>query len=140
MTHRLIPGHYSPLRWPAALFLLVNAGIHLYLTPMHLVEAPYIGFSFIALSAACIVLAGLLLFRDAPIVWIACGLVSLLGLVAFLLSRTIGLPQIQDDVGNWSDPLGYPTIVVETLTVITAAATRTRSMSAGRAATRSLVR
>ena len=79
---------HSRWRWPAALFLLVNAAIHLALAPMHLIEAPYVGALFI----------------------------SLLALTAFLASRTIGLPQIRDDIGNWADPLGYPNMVVEILT------------------------
>ena len=114
------PAQHSPLRWPALLLLMVNAAIHGYLAPMHLIEAPYIGTLFIALSAACIVLAGLLSFLDNVLVWAATGAMSLLALVAFLVSRTIGLPQIRDDIGNWTDPLGYPNMVVEILTITVA--------------------
>ncbi|GAB3038922.1 hypothetical protein GCM10027052_18380 [Parafrigoribacterium mesophilum] len=117
---RLWSPQQSPLRWPAALFLMVNAAIHLYLTPMHLVEAPYIGALFIALSAACIILAVLVTFFDNLLVWTATGAMSLLALMAFLISRTIGMPQIRDDIGNWTDPLGYPDMVVEILTVTVA--------------------
>jgi hypothetical protein len=122
MPHLLGPAQHSQWRWPATLFLLVNAAIHLYLAPMHLIEAPYIGALFIALSAACIILAVLLTFLDNTLVWTATGTISLLALIAFLISRTIGLPQIGDDIGNWTDPLGYPNMVVEILTVTVAIA------------------
>jgi len=114
------PAQHSPLRWPALLLLMVNAAIHGYLAPIHLIEAPYIGALFIALSAACIILAGLLTFLDNILVWAATGAMSLLALMAFLASRTIGLPQIRDEIGNWAAPLGYPNMVVELLTVTVA--------------------
>jgi hypothetical protein len=118
MFHLWSPAQHSPWRWPAALFLLVNAAIHLYLAPMHLIEAPYIGALFIALSTACIVLAVLLSLLDNILVWVTAGTMSLLALMAFLISRTVGLPQISDDIGNWTDPLGYPNMAVEVLTII----------------------
>lgn len=103
----------SPWRWSAALFLVANAAIHFALTPEHLEEAPYIGVLFIALSVACVVLAIGIVAVDSAAVWIATGAVSLAGLAALVASRTIGLPQIADEVGNWSDPWGTATILVE---------------------------
>jgi hypothetical protein len=41
-------------------------------------------------------------------------------LIAFLASRTIGLPQIEDDIGNWSEPLGLPAIAAEATMVVLA--------------------
>ena len=117
MFHLLNPAQHSQWRWLAILFLLVNAAIHLDLTPMHLAEAPYIGVLFIALSAACIFLAVLLTFLDNALVWTTTGALSLLALIAFLVSRTIGLPQVSDDIGNWTEPLGYPNVVIEVLTI-----------------------
>jgi hypothetical protein len=107
----------SPWRLPAAACLLVNGGIHLDLTPTHLQEAPYIGVLFLLLSLICITLAAALLVRDTPLVWLAAGAVSLPALTAFVISRTMGLPQIGDEIGNWADPLGHATMVVECVTV-----------------------
>jgi hypothetical protein len=101
--------------------LLVNAGVHIPLVPEHLDEAPYIGVLFILLSVACIVLAVVIVVVDTTWVWAASGTISLLALVAFVLSRTVGLPQIGDDVGNWTDPLGFPALASEALTVALAA-------------------
>jgi hypothetical protein len=110
----------SPLRWVAIVMLLGTAGTHVPLIPMHLEEAPYVGVLFIALSVASVVLAVLLVRWDSPLVWCASGAMTLLALVAFFASRTVGLPQIGDDIGNWSEPLGYPAVAVEAL--VTAAA------------------
>lgn len=110
----------SPLRWVAIVMLLGTAGTHVPLIPEHLEEAPYVGVLFIALSVASVVLAVLLVRWDTPLVWTASGVMTLLALVAFVASRTVGLPQIGDDIGNWGEPLGYPAVAVEAL--VTAAA------------------
>ncbi|MEO7123589.1 MAG: hypothetical protein ABI400_10835 [Lacisediminihabitans sp.] len=122
MSFLLSSARHSRWRWLAAVFLLANAAIHLDLAPMHLMEAPYIGVLFIVLSAACIVLALLLIFFDNVAVWSSTAALSLLALIAFLASRTVGLPQIDDDIGNWTEPLGYPNVVIEVLTLVVAAA------------------
>jgi hypothetical protein len=108
---------HSPWRYAAAAFLLLNAAVHVPLVPEHLEEAPYIGVLFIALSIVCVVLAGLVVARDTLLVWVAAGSVSLLALAAFVVSRTVGLPQIGDDIGNWTEPLGFPTLVAELVTI-----------------------
>ena len=110
----------SPTQWCASLLLLVAAGTHIPLIPDHLEEAPYVGWLFIILSAACIALAIVILFLDSASLWAISGAVCLAAVVAFLTSRTVGLPQIGDDVGNWTEPLGIPAVVSETLMVVLA--------------------
>jgi hypothetical protein len=107
----------SPSQWCASFLLLVAAGTHIPLIQDHLEEAPYVGWLFIALSVACIVLAVTTLFVDHVGVWLLSAAVCFAAVVAFLASRTIGLPQIRDDVGNWSDPLGPPAVASEVLMV-----------------------
>ena len=116
MNHRL----GSPWRWVAAVLLLVTAGTHVPLIHEHLEEAPYVGALFIALAVVGVGLAVLVVLWDTPLVWAASGLVTLLAAIAFLLSRTIGLPEIGDDVGNWTEPLGFPAVAAEVLTVVVA--------------------
>jgi hypothetical protein len=111
----------SPLRWVAATLLLVTAAVHLPLVPEHLEEAPYAGVLFVLLAAACIALAVVLVLRDTHTAWTLSGAVVLLALVAFLASRTVGLPQLGDDVGNWGEPLGFPAVIAELLTAVVAA-------------------
>jgi hypothetical protein len=41
-------------------------------------------------------------------------------IVAYVLSRSVGLPQIGDDIGNWLDPLGIAALSAEALTAVPA--------------------
>jgi hypothetical protein len=111
----------SPLRWAASVLLLVTAATHIPLVPEHLEEAPYIGVLFIALSVASVVLAVVLIVADTPAVWAATGVMTALAVVAFVVSRTVGLPQIGDDIGNWTEPLGFPALAAEALAAVVAA-------------------
>lgn len=110
----------SPLRWLAAATLAASGAVHIPIIGMHLEEAPYIGYLFIALTAACIALAVAVLLVDSVVVWAAGGVVTALAVVGYVLSRTVGLPQIADDIGNWTDPLGVAAITAETVTVLLA--------------------
>lgn len=110
----------SPAAWCASFLLLVAAGTHIPLIKMHLEEAPYVGWLFIALSVVCIVLAVAIVVVDNPGVWVLSGAVCLAAVVGYLASRTVGLPQIQDDVGNWTEPLGIPAVASEALMVVLA--------------------
>ena len=118
---------HSPDRPAAILGLVVTAATHVPLVREHLEEAPYVGWLFVALSAVALVLALVLLRADTPAVWAVAGAVGLASVVAFVVSRTIGLPQIGDDVGNWSEPLGFPALAAEAVVAYSAAATLVRT-------------
>ena len=107
----------SPAQWCASFLLLIAAATHIPLIRVHLEEAPYVGWLFIALSVVCVVLAVAILFVDSPRLWIISGAVCLAAVVAFLASRTVGLPQIGDDVGNWTEPLWIPAVASEAMMV-----------------------
>jgi hypothetical protein len=110
----------SPTQWYASILLLVAAGTHVPLIKDHLEEAPYVGWLFIVLTAVCALLALAIVWVDRASVWVLSGLTCFAAVMAFLASRTIGLPQIGDDVGNWTDPLGFPAVVSEALMVLLA--------------------
>ena len=112
----------SPTQWCASILLLIAAGTHVPLIQDHLEEAPYVGWLFIALTFVCGALAALILVVDHWGVWATAGVTCLAAVVAFLASRTVGLPQIGDDVGNWSEPLGFPAVASEALMAILACA------------------
>jgi hypothetical protein len=102
---------------------LVVAGLaHIPVIPAHLREAPYIGVLFILLVAASLVLAGVLAVRDMAAAYVLTAAVMALALAAYIISRTIGLPLIGDDVGNWLEPLGVVSIVAETVACVAAIA------------------
>ena len=47
--------------------------------------------------------------------------------VAFVVSRTVGLPQIGDDIGNWTEALGYPALAAEGVVAVVSAMTLVRA-------------
>jgi hypothetical protein len=59
-----------------------------------------------------------LLSADTTAVWAWTGIVAVLALLGYLLSRTVGLPQIGDDIGNWGEPLGVVCIVAEAVMLV----------------------
>jgi hypothetical protein len=82
--------------------------------PDHLREAPYAGALFIALSAAALVLAILLVVRSDLVVWTMSAGLVVSALLAYIASRSVGLPSLGDDVGGWLNPLGIAALAVET--------------------------
>ncbi len=105
------------LRWTAAVPLTVTAGIHIALVPSHLHEAPYAGALFITLSAAALATTFVLLTRSQPVAWLGAALLSVSALLAYTLSRSVGLPSLTDDIGDWLNPLGVVAAVSEAATL-----------------------
>jgi hypothetical protein len=104
-------------RWLAVGALTVTAALHAELVPEHLREAPYAAALFIALSAAALSVAALLAVRDHQLAWLGAGALSLAALLAYLASRSVGLPSLSDDVGDWLNPLGVASLLCETVVV-----------------------
>jgi hypothetical protein len=105
-------------RWPAAAALSATAAIHMTLVPEHLHEAPYAGGLFIALSVAALAAAMLLSATDDERVWVGAGAISLGAVLAYFISRSVGLPSMSDDIGNWGNPLGLAAVACEMLVLI----------------------
>jgi hypothetical protein len=84
-------------------------------------ETPYLGVMYIALMIASVVVAFYLLHTGSTLAWAAAGLLAAATLAGFILSRTTGLPNASDDVGNWTEPLGLASMFVEGAMVILAA-------------------
>lgn len=98
--------------------LVVNSAVHLLLVPALLAEAALPAVLFVVLGVTCLGLAGVLVEWDTrPVWWVTAG-VNAVALVACVLSRSIGLPQLGDEVGGWAEPLGFVAITVEALVVI----------------------
>lgn len=116
-----------PLRWLAVAALLVVSAAHIPVIPAHLHEAPYIGILFILLAVASFVLAGVLTFHDVTAAYVLTAVVMALALAAYVISRTLGLPLIGDDVGNWLEPLGVVSIIGEIIACAAAIALSRKS-------------
>ena len=77
-----------------------------------------VGFTLLAVVAP---LAGLwLLVQPTVPAWVFAALVGLLAALAYMATRTVGLPGDQDDIGNWLEPLGLVALITEWLVVILA--------------------
>ncbi|MDF3287963.1 hypothetical protein [Streptomyces silvisoli] len=78
----------------------------------------YVAAGYYLLEAAGVIAAGLLLLaarrgaRALP-VWLLAACVGIGPLVGYVLSRGPGLPDYSDDKGNWAEPLGLVSLVVE---------------------------
>lgn len=93
--HLADQGGYSPSEW----------------FPGH-TDPTYVRIGYYVLEAAG-VLAAVLLFTRARLGWLLAVGVALGPLVGYLLTRTTGLPDATDDIGNWGDTLGTVSLVVE---------------------------
>jgi hypothetical protein len=111
-----------PQRCSAAVLLAAIAGIHIALVPEHLREAPYAGVLFIALSVAALAMAILLVLRSDLVIWTTSAALVLSAMLAYIASRSIGLPSMSDDVGDWLNPLGIAALLVELGTAATCSA------------------
>src|SRR5436190_23906432 len=87
-----------------AVGLLGIALIHLLDVVGKFAETPYLGWMYVAAIATSIGLAAwLVVCGSSRIVWAATGGLALTILTGFVLSRTTGLPNATDDVGNWAE-------------------------------------
>ena len=77
------------------------------------VATPYKGWLYVGLIAGTLITAAVLLRRDDPRAWVAAALFPAGAFAAFVVSRTVGLPQGADDIGNWVEPLGLASLFVE---------------------------
>jgi hypothetical protein len=100
-------------RATAAVGLAGIALIHLLDSIDTYAETRYLFWMYVALMLACLVLAGLVLRGAGRGVWFAAGGLSALVILGYVLSRTTGLPSADDDVGNWTEPLGLASLFVE---------------------------
>ena len=85
------------------------------------VSSQYKGWLYFGLIAGCVVSGAMLVRRSDTRAWAASLLLPLGAFVAFIYSRTVGLPGGADDIGNWWEPLGLSSLFVEGALVALAA-------------------
>lgn len=101
----------SSLRGVAAVCAVLSAVTHLLLVPEHLEEVPYMGFLFLIGSVALLVAAAGLARRNPVPAWLLGTVVSGGMVLGFALSRTVGLPDYQEE--GWEPPYGVLCMVAE---------------------------
>lgn len=118
------PSNILP-RVVGALLMLAIAVIHYLDLPGKMAETPYLGYMYIALMVGSVVAAALLFYRPRT-GWTLGGLLALGAFIAYCLNRTVGLPDAMDDIGNWGEPLGVASLIVEGLMVVLSVAMLSR--------------
>jgi hypothetical protein len=85
-------------------------------------ESHVIAVGFLALAACCAACALVLAVRLVPALWLTMAAACVAAIVGYLVSRTIGLPGMPDDVADWATWPGSAAIASEALVVVSAAA------------------
>lgn len=100
-------------RWAGVFLVLLVGVIHLIEAPEHFQFAGYLGALFLLVFAGS-VLAALGIFRGARSWgWTLGAVLSGVALVAYLISRTFGLPGLAEGAGAWDEPLGSLAMILE---------------------------
>jgi hypothetical protein len=96
------------------------AVIHLVDLPGTMSETPLIAYGYYVLAGVALLGAFLLMTVPDRWVWGLVDLTAFGAVVAYVLSRTTGLPTDTLDIGNWSCSLGIAAISTETLVIMMA--------------------
>lgn len=109
----------APLARAIAVVCLGGIAItHLTDLPEKIDDAPYMAVMFCGLIVSSAVLGVLLATgRNVALVWPLAGAIGALPLIGYLLSRSVGLPQLEDHVGDWLNPAGVASLVFEAVLV-----------------------
>lgn len=85
--------------------ILVTGLTHMYVFPAHFEAAKYLGLSFGALFAGTL-LSALGILRGSRWGWTLGSVICAVAFVAYIISRTLGLPGFGEAVGDWTTPAG----------------------------------
>lgn len=105
----------------SAALMLGLAGIiavHVMDLPGKLAEVPYMGVMYIGVILAAGVLIHRLITGPNQHDYLAATTLAAAVLVGFVINRTLGMPGATDDIGNWTEPLGLLSLVVEAWVVV----------------------
>ena len=111
----------EPLNHWLGLLLLAGIGwIHYRGIPDKLGETAYLGWGYILLVAGCTA-AGAWLLSDRWRAGYVLGLLISLGAItAYALTRATGLPHATGDIGNWGEPIGVVSLLLEAVFAVLA--------------------
>ena len=76
-------------------------------------EVRYLFWMYMALIVASLATAAAVLFSRSRATFLAAAGLCAAVIAGYVLNRTVGLPQAHDDIGNWTEPLGLASLVVE---------------------------
>jgi hypothetical protein len=105
-------------RGVGVVLLLGIALIHLLDAVNQFEEHKYVFVLYMLLMAGSLAVATFLLRTDSRLAWSLLTTIAGLTLLGFILSRTTGLPSFDDDIGNWTEPLGLASLFTEGVAVL----------------------
>lgn len=73
----------------------------------------------VAILASALAAAAVLFTHSRAALVAAAGIAGSV-LLGYVVDRIVGLPNAMDDVGNWTEPLGLASLVVEVATIVVA--------------------
>ena len=103
-----------------ALALMALAVVHVVDLPATLGPTPLVGIGYFGIIAAALGVGAALVARSHWLVWGAAGLVAVMAMGGYVLTRALpgGFLGDHGDVGNWRCPLGITALSVETLIIL----------------------
>jgi len=104
-------------RVTVGLGLAFIAAIHILDLPAKLSETPYLGVGYIVVIVVSLVVMERLFLVGSRSDFIAAGVLAAAVIGGYIINRTIGMPGAMDDIGNWLEPLGLLSLVVEAFVV-----------------------
>jgi len=100
-------------RMAVGISLAAIAAIHVLDLQSKLEEVPYIGVMYILVIVASLILVERLFVVGSRLDFMASAAVAGVVILGFVVNRTVGMPGATDDIGNWFEPLGLLSILVE---------------------------
>jgi len=107
-------------RAAGALALAALAVIHVVDLPGTLGPTPLVGFGYLGIIAAAILIGGVLIARPHWLAWAAAAAVAVSAMGGYILTRAVpgGFLGDHGDVGNWHCPLGIAALSVESVIIL----------------------
>ena len=100
-------------RAAVALGLAGIATVHVLDLPGKWNETRYLGFAYIGVIVASLLLMEKVITRGSRNDLIASVILAASVIGGFVINRTVGMPGAMDDIGNWLEPLGLVSLLCE---------------------------
>ena len=96
-------------------------------------ETRYVFWLYMGAILSAVAIGGWAILTRSRTALLAAAGLSASVLLGYVINRTVGLPGAMDDIGNWTEPLGLASMVVEVTTVAVALAAYTLGGARSRA-------
>ncbi len=110
------------MRWTLVGAAVIAAAAHVPGVPEHLVDAPYMGVLFLLFAATCAGVAAVVASRPSWGAYAAAATLCGAAVLTYGATRLVALPQLDDDVGHWAEPLGLLSVATELVVLACAVA------------------